>query len=139
MVSTFPINSDGDTNPTPTPGPTPSPPASSARVPSALVAVSRALASVVVPLSAVPSQVLAVSLGDQPCRIDVYQKSTGLYLDLYVADRAIVIGVLCRDRNVLVVDTYRGFTGDLTFYDTQGANDPSYEGLGDRWRLVWLS
>lgn len=108
-------------------------------MPSALAAVTQALASVIVPVAAVASQVLAVTLGAQPCRIDVYQKSTGLYLDLYVADRPVVVGVLCRDRNVVVIDAYRGFTGDLTFYDTQGTSDPFYTGLGTRYQLVWLS
>ena len=129
--------------PTPTPAPAPSPPppppAPTARVPSALAAIVQPLSGLVVPLDATPSQVLAVSLAGQSCQIDVYQKSTGLYLDLRVADRAIVLGVLCRDRNVLVVDRYRGFAGDLAFYDTQGGSDPYYDGLGTRWQLVYLT
>jgi hypothetical protein len=109
-----------------------------ARVPSALTATVTALTTVIVPLSPVPAQTLSIALGDQPCRIDVYQKSTGLYLNLYVADRPVVLGVLCRDRNVLVVDSYHGFTGDLSFYDTQGLSDPYYDALGSRWQLLWL-
>lgn len=96
------------------------------------------LTAQVIPLAPVPSQVLAVSLGDQPCRIDIYQKSTGLFLDLHVADRPVVVGVLCRDRNLLVRDRYLAFAGDLTLYDTQGTDDPQYVGLGSRWQLVWL-
>lgn len=108
-------------------------------VPSVLPDTTRALAVRVIPIDALPSQVLAVQLGEQPCRIDIYQRTTGLFLDLYVADRAIVTGVVCRDRAIMVIDAYRGFVGDLTFYDTQGTADPQYDGLGTRWQLLWVS
>lgn len=135
-MATFPISSGDPGTPSPAPA---LPPAPSQTVPSVLAAVVRPLVGLVIPVAAVPSQVLAVTLGDQPCRIEVYQRSTGLYLDLYVADSPVVVGVLCRDRNVLVVDTYRGFTGDLAWYDTQGSSDPYFAGLGTRWQLVYLS
>lgn len=108
-------------------------------VPSLLDPTTTPLAIQVIPTDAVPAQVLTVQLGNQPCRIDVYQRSTGLFVDLYVADRPVVLGVLARDRNVLVVDEYHGFTGDIVFYDTQGRDDPTYDGLGTRWQLLWVS
>ncbi|MGA3882104.1 hypothetical protein ACPCYY_19985, partial [Bacillus pumilus] len=66
-----------------------------------------------VPLIAAPSQVLNVQLGLQSCRIAVYHKRTGLYLDLFVVDVPIVTGVLCRDRTFLLRNAYLGFAGDL--------------------------
>jgi len=92
----------------------------------------------VIPTAAVPSQVLAVTLANQACRINVYQKTTGLYLDLYISDTLILGGVLCENLNRIVRDAYFGFIGDLAFNDTQGTDDPVYTGLGTRWVLLYL-
>jgi hypothetical protein len=107
----------------------------------------------VVPLSAVPSQSLTANLGNQICQINVYQKEfwtdnneagtlaqiTPMFLDLYVNNSLIIGGVLCLNGTLIVRDTYLGFTGDLAFYDTQGTNDPTYDGLGTRYFLVYLA
>lgn len=91
-----------------------------------------------IPLQALQSQEVSVQLGRQPCRIRAYQKSTGFYLDLLVADAPIVTGVLCRDRNRLVMAEYMGFDGDLVFVDLQGNSDPDWTDLGSRFQLTWL-
>jgi hypothetical protein len=91
-----------------------------------------------IPLSAVPSQKPTTMLAGQNCQIKVYQKTTGLYLDLYVNNAPIVTGVIARDRVLIVRQPYLGFTGDLSFFDTQGVSDPTYEGLGARYQLVYL-
>ena len=91
-----------------------------------------------IPLTAVPSQKLSTLLAGQNCQIAVYQKTTGLYLDLSINDTAIKVGVLCHDRVELIRHAYLGFTGDLSFFDTQGTDDPEYSGLGARWQLVYL-
>lgn len=92
----------------------------------------------VIPLAAVPSQTLSVLLANQNCQIKVYQKTTGLYVDLYVNNVAVVTGVVCRNAVQVVRQTYLGFVGDLTFLDTQGASDPTYDGLGARYQFVYL-
>jgi hypothetical protein len=78
-----------------------------------------------------------VQLGGQQCRIKVYQRRSGLFLDLYVNDSPIITGVIARDRVAIVRDAYLGFFGDLAFIDTQGTSDPTYSGLGSRFLLVW--
>lgn len=90
-----------------------------------------------VPLVAVPSQTLTVQLGAQSCRINVRQRRSGLFVDVYVADAPICLGVKALDRNYLVREAYVGFVGDLFFADTQGSADPSYDGLGSRFMLAW--
>lgn len=92
----------------------------------------------IVPLSAVASQVFDVTLGSQDCRIQVYQKSANLYLDLYVSNAALMKGVICRDRLLLVRQDYLGFTGDLAFFDIQGTSDPVYPGLSSRFMLAYM-
>lgn len=91
-----------------------------------------------IPLRSVPSQSLSVVLAGQSCQINVYEKSTGLYLDLFVNHDPIVTTALCHDRVRIVRESYRGFVGDLSFLDTQGYADPEYPGLGGRFLLVYL-
>jgi hypothetical protein len=91
-----------------------------------------------VPIQATPSQTFSVTLGNQNCRINLYQRSTGLYCDLYVNDALIIGGVICLNANVIVRDGYLGFVGDLVFYDLQGGTDPVSTGLGARYILVYL-
>lgn len=90
-----------------------------------------------IPLVPVPSQQLAVRLGDQSCTIKAYQKAYGFFLDLYVGDALIIGGVQCHNNALIVITGYLGFVGDLFFTDTAGTDDPSYEGLGSRWLLIW--
>ncbi|SPB14885.1 hypothetical protein NOV72_02116 [Caballeronia novacaledonica] len=70
-----------------------------------------------------------MALAQQSCGLAVYQKRTGLYLDLYVAGKLVMAGVLCRNHVYLVHETYLAFTGDLAFVDTAGSDDPQYSGL----------
>lgn len=91
-----------------------------------------------VPLQAVASQTLSVVLAGQNCTINVYQKSVGLFLDLYIDNAPILTSVLCHDRVRLVRDSYLGFVGDLCFVDTLGLNDPVYAGLGTEFQLMYL-
>lgn len=95
--------------------------------------------TLIVPTLATASQTLSVRLGGQPCAIDIEQKSTGLYLSLYVNDVLIIGGVLCRDGVRIVRDAYLGFIGDLAWVDTQGYEDPQAAGLGSRWILTYLA
>jgi hypothetical protein len=113
---------------------------------------------VIIPLQAVASQTVNVSLAGQACTINVYQKgilppfpaltvaSTGVYLlsavvylDLYISNVLVLGGIRCMNGVAIVRNSYLGFTGDLAFYDTQGSTDPVYSGLGSRYVLAYLS
>lgn len=95
------------------------------------------MAITAIPLIVTPSQTLTVALGQQPCRINVRQRRTGLYVDLYLQDVPIFQGVKALDRCKLVREAYLDFTGDLYFIDTQGAEDPDYTGFDGRFLFVW--
>ena len=92
----------------------------------------------IIPIAAKPSQKLSALLAGQNCQINVYQKTTGLYLDLAINNVPVKSGIICRDRVWLIRHPYLGFVGDLMFADTQGASDSSYDGLGTRYLLVYL-
>lgn len=91
-----------------------------------------------IPLIAAPSQRLTITLGAQRCVITVYQRSTGLYVDLSVAGAPVTVGTICRDRVNLVRSSYAAFVGKLAFIDTRGTSDPTYDGLGDRYQMVYI-
>ena len=81
----------------------------------------------------------SVSLSNQPCQIDVLTKSTGVFVNVSVADALVIGGVIALDRNLIVRDAYLGFIGDLAFVDTQGTDDPVYTGFGGRFAFVYYS
>lgn len=91
-----------------------------------------------IPLQAKPNQTLSVVLNQQNCQITLRWLLDGLYLDLAINDKIIILGAGCRDRNRLVRHVYLGFQGELSFVDLQGKEDPQYTGLGSRWMLVYV-
>ena len=84
------------------------------------------------------SQTFTTQLGGQNCQINLYQKSTGLFCDVYVSGVLIIGGVLCLNNVRIVRDLYLGFVGDLCFNDSQGVNAPSSPGLGSRYQFFSL-
>lgn len=110
----------------------------------------------VIAIQPVTSQQLNVTLGGQACTIKLYYKSTyipyaaeivtipplyipiqGCFLDLYLNDSLLIGGVLVMDRNLIVRNSYLGFVGDLAMMDTLGSSDPTIDGLGTRYLLVY--
>lgn len=99
----------------------------------------------IIPIADVFSQTISPQLAGQNCKINLYQKSTGFYCDLYVNGSLLIGGVICQNLNRIVRSLYLGFVGDLCFYDTQGTAsvpstglDPSSPGLGTRYLLLYL-
>lgn len=90
-----------------------------------------------IPISAVASQSFTIQLGSQNCLINIYQKNTGLFFDLYINEQPCVLTVLCLNLVGLVRESYYGFVGQLAFVDLQGTSDPTYDGLGSRYQLVY--
>lgn len=94
--------------------------------------------ALVIPIVATTDQKLAINLGGQQCTIFLSQKEGDLYIDLSIGTRAVLQSAICRDRVALVRHDYLKFVGNLAFIDTQGTEDPNSEGLGSRWKLVYL-
>jgi hypothetical protein len=92
----------------------------------------------IVPLLAEPAQVLTVELNGQNCDIAVYQRTTGLYVDLGINGVLVIGGVIARDRIRIVRDAYLGFIGDLAFWDSQGTSDPDWTQLNTRYFLGYF-
>jgi hypothetical protein len=92
----------------------------------------------VIPLLSVPSQTLQVVLNNQSVTLNIYQRFFGLFMDVYSSTDLIIAGVVCQNANYIVRSLYLGFSGDFSFLDSQGANDPYYTGLGTRYQLFYL-
>ena len=90
-----------------------------------------------IPLRPVAAQEFNVVLGQQACTLKIYQKSAGLFMDVYLSGKPLIVGVLCRDRSRIIRSQYLGFAGDMYFVDTEGEQDPYYAGLGSRWVLMY--
>lgn len=112
----------------------------------------------IIPVRAVASQMLNTVVNSQNVRLNIYAKTisvpvvpTGgiptdppvyerinpVFMDVYLNDNILVYGVLCRNDNVIVRNLYFGLSGDFAWTDTQGSDDPQYQGLGTRWLLVY--
>lgn len=92
----------------------------------------------IIPLDPGENQTLSVLLGGQDCKINLYEKSTGTYIDVYIADVPLGTAIKCLDRTVIPLDSYTGFIGRLIFVDNQGTSDPVASGFGTRYELQWL-
>ena len=90
-------------------------------------------------LANVPAQRLNIVLASQNVQIYIYQKTTGLFVDVNVNGNDVSLGVLARDIVRLVPADYMAFDGQLMFTDTQGDSDPDYTGLGSRFQLLYMT
>ncbi len=92
-----------------------------------------------IPLRPLPSQELSVVLNNQNCVISVYTRGSHLYFDLLKDDENIVNGIICLNQNKLIPYQYMKVDGQLFFIDSQGTEDPTFEGLGTRFILLYDS
>ena len=92
-----------------------------------------------VPLKAVPSQIVNPLINSQATTLNVYQKATGLYMDVLLNNALIIGGVVCENLNVIIRDAYLGYSGDFAWFDTQGFTDPVSSGIGTRYFLWYFA
>lgn len=93
-----------------------------------------------VPVQAIPNQTFDTLLAGQACTIRLVQRRTGLFMDLTVnnAPEPMLAGIICRNNQRIVINAYFGFIGDFKVVDTEGNSDPTYDGLGTRFLLIYL-
>lgn len=92
-----------------------------------------------IPLQAVPVQTVSVPLDGQSVQISLRQQTNGLFVDVNNNGTDVNVSVLALNRNTLIRQGYRGFSGQLMFRDTQGTSDPDYTGLAGRFELIYLT
>lgn len=92
-----------------------------------------------IPLRAVPGQMMLVVLGGQSCYLKILHRRGRMYCGLTIEREPVFDGMLVRDRLPLKQSRCQKFAGNLVFIDLEGDSDPQWEGLGTRYRLVYLS
>jgi hypothetical protein len=92
----------------------------------------------IIPLQIAPAQSLVITLNGQNCRLNVYQRSTGMFVDLFKDGVLLLSAMIGRAWTRMIRDTYLGFAGDLMFSDWFGTDDPQYTGFGVQWDLIYL-
>ena len=93
----------------------------------------------IIPLQPLPSQIVSVDLADQACQIQVVQKSSGLFVNLYVNNALVIGGVISENLNPIVRSLYLGFIGDLAWIDVKGRADPEYTLIGTKYFLAYFT
>ena len=78
----------------------------------------------IVPLKAVPSQSLLSVLDGQSIQLDIFEKQSGLFANIWLDNVVVLAGVLCQNLNQLVRDAYLGLAGDFVFRDTNASARP---------------
>jgi hypothetical protein len=90
-----------------------------------------------VPLTSEPNQQFQVALEGQNCTLGIYQKDESVFVDLWVDDNPIFLGMMALDRVGLKISDYMGFEGQLWFADQNGTTNPDYTGFGTRYILYY--
>ena len=91
-----------------------------------------------IPLQAIPSQELQVILDGQNCTISLYWRWWKTYCDLLVDSEPVFTGAVCQNLQWINQSPSILFSGGLIFVDTLGGEAPRWDGLGDRWRLLYF-
>lgn len=90
-------------------------------------------------VQAVPHQRLSVVLGEQNCAITLRQLGARLFAGLEVDGASVFDGSLVCDRQPIPSQSIGTFSGKLVVIDTKGREFPTYEGLGSRFVLAYLT
>ncbi len=90
-------------------------------------------------LQPLKAQEVTVTLEGQSVTLRIVQRTTGLYIDIGIADLWIAQGVICQNCSKLVRYAYLGLQGEIFFADTKGSDDPDYSGLGSRFLLFYAT
>lgn len=81
-----------------------------------------------IPLSPIPNQTISTIVNQQQITVNLYQRSTGLFCDVYLGATLIIGGMKCNNAEYL--NQYpTAFVGYLFFYTVSG-NDPTYDTFG---------
>lgn len=90
-----------------------------------------------IPLRAVPSQTVQVSLAGQPVTLYLRQLGGRQYISVSWAGEVLCDTVLMVNLSAIIRAAYTGFIGDIAVNDTQGDEAPEYTGWSSRWQLLF--
>lgn len=91
-----------------------------------------------IPLQSVPAQEVQVILNGQNCTIRVYWRFWKLYVDLLVDSEPVFTGCMVQNCQWVNQSPSLLFSGGLVFVDSLGDETPRWDGLDERWALIYL-
>lgn len=92
-----------------------------------------------IPLSNVPAQRFHISLAGRKCSLSLYTRAQRLFMDLDLAGQRILTGAACLNHVPVMQLASRALPGQFIFSDTRGFDHPHWSGLGQRWKLVYIT
>ncbi len=97
-----------------------------------------------IPLRATANQTLQVVLEEQNCSLRLYTRvlSDGvetLFCDLSIDQTPVFYSCPCLNGLPMPLYAWLGMTGRLLFIDMEGDDAPQWAGLGNRWKLLYLT
>lgn len=95
------------------------------------------MAMMEIPLSAVPFQVVNAIVNGQSYQVTVRQLGDSLFSSVVCDGESVTDSVAAVANGPLIPWAQTIAQTQLYWYDSQGSDRPNYEGLGDRWRLVF--
>ncbi|QCE34702.1 hypothetical protein FAI40_04680 [Acetobacteraceae bacterium] len=90
-----------------------------------------------IPLSPLPNQIFTLQLQNHLLKLHLYQRTYGLFLDLWIDNVLTLAGRLCLNNTFLLQDKAAPLNGDFIFIDSEGSEDPDYTELGSRFKLYF--
>ena len=90
-----------------------------------------------IPISQEPNQTFNIDLNGQRCVFEFITRGMSLFMNFTLNDRKVIDGMICLNNVDLVQYKEFDFNGKLYFTDTQGNKDPIFNGLGERWVLIY--
>lgn len=95
------------------------------------------MARMEIPLSAVPFQTVNAVVNGQNYQITVRQNGAFVYTSLLVDGEAVTNNVLAVAHGSLIPFAQTIAQTMLYWLDTQGYDRPQYQGLGERWKIIF--
>lgn len=84
-----------------------------------------------IPLKKAPNQTLSVTIENNVYDLELNMRLDELYLSVIKNNQPLVYNRVCQDLNPI--------RGGFYFNDVEGVSDPKWDGLGDRFKLIWTS
>lgn len=91
-----------------------------------------------IPLQAIPAQEVQVALGGQNCALRVYWRFWKLFMDLFANGAPVFSGAMCQNCQWINQSPSLLFSGGLMMVDSLGDETPRWDGLGERWSLLYF-
>lgn len=90
-----------------------------------------------IPLEAIPYQTVSFELDSKAVTVSLRQLGTSLFFSIWINTEPLYLNVRATNSGKICAFPSSKISTDLRIIDTVGDEDPRYDGLGTRWRLVY--